>query len=248
MGLLYQPWPWLSLYGNYAQSLSASNGLSAIGQVFEPQESEQYEAGLKTEWLDGRLTSTLAFYHLTKTNLLSADLSTENPFDSVAIGEARSLGIEFDLAGQITDRVSLIGTYAYTDAEITKDQGQDELGNPTPANQGNRLANVPEHSGSLWAKFWVLPEQLEMGAGVFLVGDRQGDNENTLDLPGYGRLDFFAAYHHKLGGSRLTAQINVNNVLDKEYYKGTNTIDGVPRSRIAPGDPLTVLGSIRIEF
>ncbi len=236
VGLLYQPWPWLSLYGNYAQSLGSSNGRSATGEPFEPQESEQYEAGLKAEWLDGRLTSTLAFYHLTKTNLLSADLSTVDPFDSVAIGEARSRGIEFDIAGQITDRVSLIGTYAYTDVRITKDQGQDELGNPTRLNEGNRLANVPEHSGSLWAKFSLLPEQLEMGAGVYLVGDRQGDNENTLDLPGYGRLDLFAAYHHKLGGSRLTAQINVNNVLDKEYYKTTNTVDGVPRVRILPAN------------
>lgn len=132
VGLVYQPWPWLSLYGNYAQSLGANNGRSAIGEPFEPQVSEQYEGGLKTEWLDGRLTSTLAFYHLTKTNLLSADLGTEDPFDSIAIGEARSRGIEFDLAGQITDRVSLIATYAYTDAQITKDQGQDALGNPTP--------------------------------------------------------------------------------------------------------------------
>lgn len=44
VGLLYQPWPWLSLYGNYAQSLGANNGLSATGEPFEPQESEQYEA------------------------------------------------------------------------------------------------------------------------------------------------------------------------------------------------------------
>lgn len=249
VGLVYQPWPWLSVYGNYAESLGVSNsGRSATGEPFAPQESEQFEAGIKGEWFEGRLTSTLAYFHLTKTNLLSADITTPNPSDSIAIGEALSEGIEFDIAGQITDRLSLVGTYAYTDARITKDQGQDGLGNPTTRNQGNRLANVPEHSGSLWAKYWVLPEQFEMGAGVYLIGNRQGDNENTLDLPGYGRLDLFAAYHQNVGKSKLTAQINVNNVLDKQYYKNTNTVDGVPRVRIAPGEPLTVIGSVRLEF
>lgn len=249
VGLLYQPWSWFSIYGNYAESLGVSNGArSSTGEPFEPQESEQFEVGMKGDWFSGRLTSSLAYFHLTKTNILSADISTPEPFDSVAIGKARSQGIEFDIAGQITDRLSLVGTYAYTDAKITKDQGQDVLGNPTSGNQGNRLANVPEHAGSLWAKYWLLPEQFEMGAGVYLIGKRKGDNENTLDLAGYGRLDLFAAYHQNVGKSKFTAQINVHNVLDKKYYKNTNTVDGVPRVRILPGEPLTVLGSIRVEF
>jgi len=37
VGLVYQPWPWLSLYGNYVESLGAANsGRSASGQPFEP--------------------------------------------------------------------------------------------------------------------------------------------------------------------------------------------------------------------
>lgn len=54
-----------------------------------------------------------------------------------------------------------------------------------------------------------------------------------------------AAYTTKLGPSGLTAQINVNNLLDKEYFaysKGSRG-DGA-----IPGDELTVLGSIRLEY
>jgi len=42
-----------------------------------------------------------------------------------------------------TDRLSLIGTYAYTDAEITKDNS---------GNEGKGLIGAARHSGSLWAK------------------------------------------------------------------------------------------------
>lgn len=122
VGLVYQPWRWLSLYGNYVESLGAANtGRSASGQPFEPETAQQYEAGFKGEWLDRRLTSTLAFYHLTKQNVTTAD--PHNPNFSVAIGEARSRGIELDISGQVTDALSVIATYAYTDTEIVKDFG-----------------------------------------------------------------------------------------------------------------------------
>lgn len=139
----------------------------------------------------------------------------------------------------MTDALSLIATYAFTDTEITKD---------TLGNEGNRLPPVPRHAGSLWAKYQVLPERLEVGAGVFAVGQREGDNENTVQLPGYVRVDAFAAYHWKIGPSRLTAQINVNNLLDKEYFEASNVFAGNPRAGILPGDPLTVLGSLRLEY
>jgi iron complex outermembrane receptor protein len=54
-----------------------------------------------------------------------------------------------------------------------------------------------------------------------------------------------AAYRFDIGKNRLTAQINVNNILDKEYYKSGQTWT---RLRIPVGEPLMVLGSLRLEF
>jgi len=75
---------------------------------------------------------------------------------------------------------------------------------------------IPGVSGQ---KYELIPERFEVGAGGYLTGSR-GDNIFGLDfeVPGYGRVDAFAAYHWKLGGSRLTAQLNLNNILDKEYF------------------------------
>jgi iron complex outermembrane receptor protein len=57
-----------------------------------------------------------------------------------------------------------------------------------------------------------------------------------------------AAYRFRVGPTRMTAQVNVDNILDKTYYKSTDIIDGNPRGRITVAEPLTVLGSIRLEY
>lgn len=233
VGLLYQPWPWLSLYGHYVESLGAPNGgLTADNQPLEPETAIQYEAGVKAELWEGRLAATLAFYDLTKQNIRTPDPA--NPFFNIAIGEAESRGVELDVTGQVAERVSLIGSYAYTDTEITKDN--------RPGIEGNRLHSAPRHAGSFWTKYAVT-DQFTVGAGVFAAGEREGDDENTFQLPGYVRVDAMAAYHWKLWASRLTVQLNVNNLLDKEYFEAA-----ISRVNILPGAPVTVLGSIRLEY
>jgi len=243
VGILYQPWFWLSVYGNWAESFGSNNSGAGSGN-FAPETGEQYEAGVKTEFFDRRMTATLAFYNINKKNILTPNLSTADPTDRSAIGAARSKGMELDVSGRITDYVSVIGNYAYTDAEITKDNSGIE---------GNRLANVPYNSGSLWFKYDVngfdASDGFALGIGVFAAGQRDGDNQNTFKMPGYVRLDAAAAYRWKPGPSRVTAQLNLRNLLDKAYYESTDPFVNVaPRLAVVPSAPLTVLGSVRVEF
>lgn len=176
----------------------------------------------------------MAFYHLTKTNVLTPD--PNNPNFEVLIGEARSQGIELDIAGQLTDGLSMITTYAYTDAKITKENF---------GNEGRRLPNVPEHSGSFWLKYDFQQAPLNgfsVGAGIFAASKRQGDAANSFHDGPYARLDLFGAYRHKIGPTHLTAQVNINNVTDTEYFILRD------RARNLPAEPLTVIGTLRLEY
>jgi iron complex outermembrane receptor protein len=96
IGILYQPLAWLSVYGNWTTSFGVNNGISSDGTSFDPQIGEQFEIGFKTEWFDQRLFATVAYYHLTKENLLTPDLTTPDPNDRVAIGKQGSQGIELE--------------------------------------------------------------------------------------------------------------------------------------------------------
>ncbi|WP_415880051.1 TonB-dependent siderophore receptor [Methylomonas sp. TEB] len=230
-GIVYQPFNWLSTYYQYQESFGTNNGRSFDGKPFSPQTAQQHEIGVKTEFFGGALSSNLAIFHLTKQNLLTTD--PDNDSRQRAIGEAASRGIEWDVAGRLTERLSLIAAYTYTDTEITADND---------GNLGKKLPNVPDSSGNLWLTYDVT-DSFKVGSGAYVAGRRKGDSGNSWDLPGYVRMDAMAAYKFRIGRSALTAQVNVNNVLDKEYYVNSNA--GLAAY---PGAPLTVLGSLRFEY
>ncbi|MDD2863125.1 MAG: TonB-dependent receptor [Methylococcales bacterium] len=237
VGVLYQPMSWLSLYGNYTESLgSANTGMVYGNQPIKPEIGEQFEAGFKTEFFDQRLSSTVSFYHLTKQNVQLPD--SKHPGFSVTAGEARSQGIEADIKGRITDELNLILTYAYTDARVTQN------GANTNGALGKRLINVPEHQASLWGTYQFTPE-FKAGIGGIVVDSRAGQSWSTLELPGYVRMDMMAAYVKPIGKTRLTTQVNLNNVLDKEYYSGATTQGA---SNTITGNPLSVMGSLKLEY
>jgi iron complex outermembrane recepter protein len=235
-GILYQPFNWLSLYGSYSESFSGNNGIDKNNKPFDPQRGKQYELGIKTETPDKRFSSTLAFFHLTKTNLTTDDRTDNNQNFQVLVGKIRSKGIELDVAGQITDNLNVLATYAYTQAEYTQS---------TPDfNKGLRLENVPRHQGSVWGT-WQFNDAFKAGLGVVVQGRRYGDPiAPNFSMPGYARLDAMASYTYRMGDHRLTAQVNLNNLLDKQYYAST---DG-SSTGIMPGAPINVFGSLKYEF
>jgi iron complex outermembrane receptor protein len=256
LGILYQPMDWLSVYGNWTTSFGANNGISASGASFDPQMGEQFETGFKTDWFNSRLSATVAYYHLSKENLLTPDLSTSDINDSVAIGKQRSQGLELNISGRLTDELDVIANYAYSDARIISDKRTltTIAGNSIPNGyQGNRMPNVPEHSGSMWLKYDIKQNPtlagLSFGIGAYAASTREGDNENSFQLPGYVRLDAFTAYQWKVGNSKLTAQFNIRNLLDKTYYESTDpNLNTSPRTGVYPGSPLFMMGSIRFEY
>ena len=235
LGILYQPWSWLSLFGNYVESLGAANtALGVDGKVLQPEIAEQYEVGFKTQFFDERLTSNVSFYNLTKQNL-AIPIAGSAFFES--IGKARSQGVEIDVTGKVSDGLSLVGTYAYTDAVITK-------GN----NVGNRLWNVPRNAGSLWAKYDFQQEAvrgLTVGAGVYFQDQKEGDIANSYELPGYGRVDALLKYRLPISKTKTSLQFNVENLLDHQYYASSIPFNA---HSIAPGAPRSFMGSIKVEY
>ena len=226
IGALYQLTPEVGVFANASQSFKPNTGAPrpGTGTSFDPEEGVGYEAGFKFDLLDSRLGMTVAAFHLTKENVLTAD-----PADStyqIAAGEVRSRGLDLQLTGQLTDEVRVIGAYAYVDAEVTKDN--------TLAS-GSRLLNVPEHSGSLLGVYEFLDgglKGLELGGGVNYVGDRSGNvADSGFELPGYTTVDLLARYK---ATQDLTLGANLNNAFDRTYYERSYSnvwvMPGAPRN------------------
>ena len=231
IGLVYQPVDAVSLYTSFSRSFVPTGGTDANGDPFDPTRGTQYEVGVRTDLLDGRLSTNLAAYHLTRSNVTTTDL--DNPQFSIQTGEQRSQGVELDVSGEILPGWNIIASYAYTNAEVTED-------NDIPV--GNRLPNVPEHQASLWTTYEIQDgdfQGLGFGLGLFYVGERQGDINNSFQVDDYLRTDA-ALYYQR---NRFNAAVNIRNLFDINYVRtGFRTTD------IELGEPFTIVGSVSWEF
>ncbi|KAF1010130.1 MAG: Ferrichrome outer membrane transporter/phage receptor [Pseudomonas fluorescens] len=240
-GLVYRYTDELSFYGSYTESFKPNSTIAPLANKtvisgdLEPEQSKSWELGTKLD-VPGRITASAALFNIDKRNVLVQVGDGLTSVYSVA-GKVRSRGLELDASGQLTDRWSLIGSYAYTDAEVTED----------PVFKGNRLQNVAKNTGSLSAVYdfgsLIGGDQLRVGAGARYVGERAGDAANSFELPGYTVADAFATYDTKIEGQKVKFQLNVKNLFDKTYYTSS-----VSKFFVSMGDARQVSVSSTLTF
>ncbi|VEP13606.1 TonB-dependent siderophore receptor [Hyella patelloides LEGE 07179] len=231
VGIVYQPIEPVSLYASYTRSFTPVSGTGVNNEPFDPERGTGFEIGVKTEIIKDRLSSTLAFYDTTLTNVTTED--PDNPNFDIQTGEQNSRGIELDLTGEIVPGWNIFAGYAYTDATVTED-------NVIPV--GNRLNNVPEHNFNLWTAYTLQKGSLAglgFGTGIFYIGERAGDLDNSFFVDGYTRVDA-AIYYEK---ENYRAALNFKNLFDAEFIEGTQS-----RTTVNPGAPFTVQGTVSVEF
>ncbi|MBF2064131.1 MAG: TonB-dependent siderophore receptor [Calothrix sp. C42_A2020_038] len=231
VGIVYQPIPPISFYANYSRSFEPTIGLSFTRNPFQPSRGTQYEFGIKSD-LSDRLTTTLALYDVTRSNVLTSD--PDNPGFSVQTGEQNSRGIELSLAGEILPGWNIFAGYAYNDSRITRSN--------IPAEVGKRFQRTTPHTVSLWTTYEIQQGDLRgvgLGLGLFYVGDRAGDNTNTFELPSYLTTDLAVFYKQ----DRFRAAINIRNLFDITYFDGAFS-----RNRISYGEPFTLQGTVSWTF
>ena len=151
-GGVYHPTANSSLYVAYGNSYNPSaelGTLSGAGNTatisLEPEKNVSYEAGVKVDVLDNKLSLTGAIFRIEKTNLrIPNDPSATVQF-LILDGLARVDGFELGVAGKVTDKWSLMAGYSYLKSEIAKTTNLAEL--------GRELPNTPKHNITLWTTY-----------------------------------------------------------------------------------------------
>lgn len=228
VGLVWTPLQNHSFYASWSKTFSPVGGgligitPGAAGNTndLSPELTKQKEIGVKSDWFDDRLSTTLAIYDLELYNRRTSD--PNDPTLTVMSGLQRSRGIELTATGNIVGNWYMRGGVGVQDAKIEKDNNGLE---------GKRINNVAKHNGSLF-----LTWKPEMGwygeTGLTLVGQRYADNANTTVLPGYGRWDALVGYRFKDWDLRTA----LNNITDREYYASATS-----QYQIQPGAPRSVV-------
>ena len=138
------------------------------------------------------------------------------------IGAAESAGVELSVAGSPITNLNLSLNYANLyKAEVTEDSDPKQI--------GTRLSGTCKHQASVWARYNIGP--LGIGSGINYVNGRPPLTPVTagteIELPNYWLYN--AAIYYNLNGN-LKLQLNIENVLNKEYLSGMRPTQGAPRS------------------
>ncbi|MEN8334969.1 TonB-dependent receptor [Acinetobacter pittii] len=236
VGLVWQPLPEHSFYTSYSKSFAPFGGQMGVNQVTgstdvtkmdkEPQYNEQYEVGVKSEWLDNRLNTQFSVFDIRKNNIRYKPNPNEQPDVWATAGQHQSRGLEFSFIGRVLDNVFVRGGYGYTDAKVKEDKQK-------PEQEGNYLANTSKNTGNLFVRY--LPtEQWYTEVGVTYVGSYYPNINNQVKMEGFNRVDAAIGY----SADPWNVTLAVNNLTNKEYW----------RSDSMPGTPRNVLLRLNYQF
>ncbi|MEC7263129.1 MAG: TonB-dependent siderophore receptor [Bacteroidota bacterium] len=211
VGLSVDIIPSLTAYALYDQSFLPQSGVSNSGDILnDPVEGKDIEGGIKANFFDGRLITSLGVYKINKNKILVGDPAFPNDNFSIYSGEIESKGIEFDAQGQITPELNLVLNYANTNVE---DQS------------GNLVAGFAKHVTNGWLNYNFAESSTLKGFGASLGYQYQVDRstwawaaDNQSDLPNYFRLDGALSWRN----DHFRVQVNINNILDEYLYSGAN--------------------------
>lgn len=230
-GMHYQLINDIELFANYAQGLRSNQSKGVFGAtVDEPELSDQWEAGIKGYFLDGRASAAVAAYRINKTNIYWVDSFTATSFTLEEYGQ-QVLGTDLDFTFEYSPATQIIGSFSAQDNELTYGP-----------HKGNIPAATTPNTASIFLHY-KLSDSLSGFIGGYYMGHRYADHANTYKLDAFFTFDTGAEFKAKLGSTPLTLKIRIKNLTDEEYYS-----DVVVGIRLNEGERRQVIAGVTFDI
>jgi iron complex outermembrane receptor protein len=244
LGLVFKPLgEVLSVFGNYMNgfnyldpaTVSNIDGSNPYLKVFDPEQANQIETGVKWTGLNNKIQLTASYYNINVTNMVMSDAT--NPNDFTQGGSVNSHGIEFSIAGNLTTNLKIIAGYSLNNAKVTND-----------APDAGYLGLRPESAGPAnMANAWMLYKLpmkgifkgISVGAGMNHSGEHftlNRSNTGSFVLPAYTLINASIQWENDQFGLVLKGN-NLGNTL---YYTGWSTV--------SPQAPRNISLALRCKF
>ncbi|WP_443749838.1 TonB-dependent siderophore receptor [Asticcacaulis solisilvae] len=220
VGAVYDVSKNVSLYASYSDIFNPQSQSDINFHRFDAATGKSYEAGLKSDWFDGRLYATAAAFKSEQYGLaeFAGYLQSTNPAgagynaDPALAGKAYYVGIdtlvkgyELEVAGKLTADWTLNG--GWTDLTI-KDP------------QGNTVRNYLPRKTLKLATTYAVPHLRDLKLGA----DLRWQSDVSTTSAGYPFVQKAYAVADLMGSIRVTdrirATLNVKNAFDKTYFGG----------------------------
>ncbi|MEN4918034.1 ferric-rhodotorulic acid/ferric-coprogen receptor FhuE [Achromobacter spanius] len=211
-GLLYDINDTYTAYVSYTGIFNPQTYQDRNANWLDPLEGKSYEAGIKGEWLEGRLNASAAVFQIDQDNVAQVDPGqmvpgTTNQAYTAAQG-TRSRGFDLEVSGEVTPGWNVAAGWSHWTA-------RDGEGNAIQTDQPRSLVRL--------FTTYQLPgdwNRLTVGGGVnwqsHVYTIASGPNgDERVGQGSYAITNLMARYRFNRS---LSAQLNVNNVFDRKYY------------------------------
>lgn len=241
VGLVYQPLKTTAFFASYSNNFTVNSGIDVNDQALSPSLIDQYEVGVKNDFLDGRLSANLTVYKIVNNNLAQQaqflkDGITENTNTNIKelTGQTTSDGVEVDLSGTLVDGLYFIGGYSYNFMRYTKTSGL--KGSYV---EGERLVSNPAHTANA-SMFYTFKTRslkgMRIGFSSYYMGSRNAGWNNTVGQAQTGSrlipLSGFATYDLSVGytNSSFSILAKISNLTNElNYYVHENySVNPIP--------------------
>lgn len=234
-----------SAYASFTQLFNPQSSKDRNNQFLAPETGDNAELGIKGEFYEGKLNASAALFHTKKKNLAELDRTVPPGFLLPDGGQAMvangagvtAKGVEFDVSGQLSPGWEASGGYTYLHAAEA---------------DGRRAATTqPRHLLRLATSYRFDGRLAGLKAGASMTAQsaiysaswygRPPSGEMTnIPQAGYALVNAMASYAINRHAS---VQLNVNNLLDKKYYRTVGFYDSV-----FWGEPRSVSLAVRTTF
>lgn len=230
LGIVYEVLPeQLSLFSNYMNGFNNLGGQDFNGISFKPQQANQWEAGVKVDLFNHRLSSTISYYNIDVTNMTRED--PDHAGFSLQDGTQVSKGIEAEVIANPFGGLNIVAGYAYNDSKYKRSDKSVEGLRPATAGPG--------HLANLWVSYRFIAGVIR-GLGLGIGGNHGSASFQTntstfqFSIPSYTVLDATVYYERK----SYRIGVKVDNLTNEKYWS----------FRLAPQMPTRVVANITFRF
>jgi iron complex outermembrane receptor protein len=201
-------------------------------QVMAPRRTEQVEIGSKYS-INADSLFSFAIFQSERPNEYAIDYGEDLDgfYRSTLVqdGKVTNTGAEATLAYKATNRLNILSSAMYLEAKQSGALLSDQ--------NGKQAIGIPHWKAVIFADYLIPQvENLSVQGGWTYISSKGVTLDNSIKAAGYHKFDAGLKYIDRLGSSRATYRLNIENLFDKFYWRdvsqtyGSNTLyPGTPR-------------------
>ncbi len=214
-------------------------------EVYNPEYSWNYEAGIKSVWLEDRLTANLSVFYIDwKDQQVIQSVPSGHGIMTKNAGKSTSKGIEFESRYKFNRNFNFALALGYTDAQF-----DEYVKNATTDYSGNEIPLVPKYTLGAIANYkWFVPSDLikyvSINANYKYFGKFYWDVANEAYQDSYGLLNA----NLSVAFDKFSVGVWGKNLLDADYNSYYFTISNLHKAYVEPAHPLQYGGFVKMKF